>query len=87
MIRSWTAQDRSDTLKAQEVIAVSEIFIDYSVVGRATRFRTRVKAAVRQGLRDGDTVLVLGDDVPPAHARVVTVQSGNPEVELELLDA
>ena len=87
MIGSWTAARRGDTLKDEEVTAVSEIFIDYSLVGRATRIRTRVKATVREGLHNGDTVVVLGDDVPPANARVLRVEAGNPEVELELIEA
>ena len=65
--------------------ALPQVFVDYSLVGRATRIRTRVKAGLREGLRDGDVVLVLGDDVPPARARVVRVAAGVPDVELELL--
>ena len=61
-----------------------EIYVDYALVGRGTRIRTRVKATVRETLYVGGTVVVLGDDVAPAHARVVRVLADDPEVELEL---
>ena len=62
-----------------------QVFIDYSLVGRTRRIRTRVSAILRAGMRDGDTVLVVGDDVAPARALVVRVAAGDPEVELQLL--
>ena len=68
-----------------DVTASPQVFVDYSLVGRATRIRTRVKAVLRESLRTGDLVLVVGDDVPPARARVVRVAAGDPDVELELL--
>lgn len=46
--------------------------------------RGRVRGSVRRQLHVGDTVVVLGDDVSPAHARVLPVD--DPEVELELID-
>jgi hypothetical protein len=61
------------------------IFIDYSLVGHAHRFRTRVKAAVRRQLHVGDTVLVCGDGVASSSARVRAVASDTIEVELELI--
>jgi hypothetical protein len=61
------------------------IFVDYSLVGHARRFHTRVKAAVRRQLHTGDTVVVCGDGVASAFARVLAVASNNPEVELELI--
>lgn len=62
------------------------VFVDYSMVGHARRFSTRVGAAVRGQLHPGDTVVVSGDDVAPARARVLAVTADNPEVELQLLD-
>ena len=62
-----------------------QVFVDYSLFGRARRIRTRVSATLRAGIRDGDTVLVVGDDVPPARALVTRVVAGDPEVELQLL--
>src|SRR3954470_22305444 len=41
-------------------------------------------AALRGQLHAGDTVVVLGDDVAPARARVLVVD--DPEVELKLID-
>jgi hypothetical protein len=75
------------TLTKEEVTAMPEIFVDYMLIGHARRFRTRVKAAVRRELHTGDTVVVSGDDVAPARARVLAVTVDDPEVELELLDA
>ncbi|MCZ2826014.1 MULTISPECIES: hypothetical protein [unclassified Modestobacter] len=65
-------------------MATVELFVDWSLVGQARRFRIRVGAPIRRQLRAGDTVVVLGDDVTPARARVLAVD--DPEVELELLD-
>jgi hypothetical protein len=71
-----------------KVSAMPEIFVDYSLGGPGQRrFHTRVKAVIRQQLRAGDTVVVRGDDVPPARARVLAVAADSPEVELELIDA
>jgi len=64
---------------------VSEIFVDYSVVGGAGRFQTRVKAVTRRRRRPGDTVVVHGDDVPSMQARVLVVADDRPDVELELI--
>ncbi|MCZ2859185.1 hypothetical protein [Blastococcus sp. VKM Ac-2987] len=65
---------------------VPEIFIDFSLVGRdAGRVRSRVKASVRRRLQAGDTVVILGDDVAPIRAHVVTIASDSPEVEFELV--
>ncbi|MGY2004235.1 hypothetical protein [Blastococcus sp. SYSU DS1024] len=61
-----------------------ELFVDWSLVGQARRFRTRVPATVRRQLHRGDTVRVVGDDIAPTSARVLAVD--DPEVELELLD-
>ncbi|WP_091241366.1 hypothetical protein [Klenkia soli] len=66
---------------------MQEIFVDYSSVGRARRFSTRVKATIRRELHPGDTVMVSGDGVVPARALMLTVSAANPEVELELLDS
>jgi len=46
-----------------------------------------VKRRVRCELHDGDTVVVLGDDVPDARARVLHVSADSADVEFELLDA
>ena len=81
----WTDARRSGSLHRMDEPALPQVFVDYSPVGRATRIRTRVKAVLREGLRDGDLVLVLGDDVPPARARVVRAAAGDPNVEFELL--
>ena len=64
---------------------VSEIFVDYSVVGGARRVQTRVKAVTRRQLRPGDTVAVHGYDVPSMQARVLVVADDRPDVELELI--
>ncbi|MGY1709868.1 hypothetical protein ACI8AC_10195 [Geodermatophilus sp. SYSU D00758] len=61
-----------------------ELFVDWSPVVTAHRFRTRAPAATRWRLHAGDTVVVLSDDVAPARARVLAVD--HPEVEFELLD-
>lgn len=63
------------------------IFVDYTLIGHARQFDTLVKAKVREQLRRGHTVIVYGDGVPPARARVLTVSADCPVVELELLDA
>jgi hypothetical protein len=74
------------TLTKKEGAPMPEtIFVDYSLVGHAHHFRTRVKAAVRRQLHAGDMVLVCGDGVAPAPARVLAVASDAAEVELELL--
>ena len=84
----WTGSAADASLTTEEVAAVPEIFVDHSLVGRhAIRIRTRVKASVRQQLQIGDTVVVLGDAVAPARARVLAVAVDDPEVELELVDA
>lgn len=64
-----------------------KIFVDYTLVGHARRFTMPVKSRVRFELHNGDTVVVFGDDVPEARARVVSVSSTTPDVEFELLDA
>ena len=70
---AWTGSAADASLATGEVAAVPEVFVDYSLVGHARRFRTRVKASVRRGLQIGDTVVVRGDDVAPADARVLGV--------------
>ncbi|MCW2898923.1 MAG: hypothetical protein JWO67_1188 [Streptosporangiaceae bacterium] len=83
---AWTGSAADASLTTGEVAAVPEVFVDYSLVGHARRFRTRVKASVRRQLQIGDTVVVRGDDVAPADARVLGVAADDPEVELELID-
>jgi hypothetical protein len=83
---AWTGPTADASLAAEEVAVVPEIFVDYSLVGAARYFRTRVKASVRRQLQIGDTVVVRGDDVAPARARVLGIADDDPEVELELID-
>lgn len=64
-----------------------KIFVDYTLVGHARRFKTPVQRRVRCELHDGDTVVVFGDDVPEARARVLHVSLEIADVELELLEA
>jgi hypothetical protein len=59
---------------------------DDTHVGHARRCPTRVEAAPRRQLHVGDTVVVLGDDVPPSHTRVPSVADNDPEVGAEVLD-
>ena len=59
-----------------------QVFVDYLLFGRLTRDRTRVQATLRTGIRDGDTVLVVGNDVPAARAPVVRAVVGDPRVVL-----
>lgn len=61
------------------------LFVDYMLVGHARRFTTPAWAEVRQHLRDGALVIVFGDDVPEAAARVLHVSPDSPDVEVELL--
>ncbi len=63
-----------------------KIFVDYTLVGHARRFKTPVKRRVRCELHNGDTVVVFGDDVPEAQARVLHVSPDVTDVEFELLD-
>jgi len=63
----WTGSAADASLTTEEVVAVPEVFVDYSLVGHARRFRARVKAPVRRQLQVGDTVVVHGDAVAPAH--------------------
>jgi hypothetical protein len=57
---AWTGSAADASLTPEEVAAVPEVFVDYSLVGHARRFRTRVKASVRRQLQVGDTVVVPG---------------------------
>lgn len=75
------------SLATEEVAVLVEVFVDYSLGGRGSQFRTRVKASVRRQLQIGDTIVVRGDGVAPAQARVITVADDNPEVELQLIGA
>ena len=50
-----------------------KLFVDYTRIGYATRFRTSVFKADRDGLEPGTTVIVTGDSVPDRRARVVEV--------------
>jgi hypothetical protein len=78
--------DPARTLAAVSAGEVLEIFVDYSLVGIGRRrFQTRVKVATRRQLRPGDTVVVHGDDVATAQARVLVVADDRPDVELELI--
>ena len=63
-----------------------EIRPGHTHVGHARRCPTRVEAAGRRRSHVGDTVVVLGDDVPPFHARVPSVADDDPEVGAEALD-
>lgn len=66
---------------------IPAIFVDFSLVGLATRFRTWIAADQRRVLSDGQEILVYGDAVDPMRARVLHVDPDNPEVEIELLSA
>ena len=69
---------------AREIPAV---FVDFSLVGLATRFRTWMAADQRRKLCDGQEITVYGDAVDAIRARVVHVDPDDPEVEIELFDA
>src|ERR1035437_6426197 len=62
-----------------------DVFVDFSRIGYATRFTSRVRSAVRAQLHEGDVVTVSGDDVGPLPARVVRLVPGGPAVAFELL--
>jgi hypothetical protein len=66
---------------------VPEIFVDFSLVGLATRFRTWMPVDQRRALTDGQEIKVYGDAVDPIRARVVHVDQDDPEVEVELINA
>src|SRR4051812_40816324 len=74
-----TRRTPSGRLSTVREVTAPQVFVDYSLVGHGRRFRTRVEAALRGQLHAGDTVVVLGDDVAPARARVLVVD--DPEVE------
>ena len=81
----WTDVRPGGTRAAVAAEEVVEIFVDYSLVGVGRRrFRTRVKAATRWQLRPGDTVVVHGDGVASAPARVLEVVDDRPDVDLKL---
>jgi hypothetical protein len=63
---------------------IPAVFVDFSLVGLATRFRTWMAAGQRQKLCDGQEITVYGDAM---RARVVHVGPDDPEVEIEVLDA
>jgi hypothetical protein len=62
-----------------------EIFVDYSHIGHACRFRTRLFKPEREGLEVGEVVLVVGDAVEARQARVVEMSTDGREVELEFV--
>jgi hypothetical protein len=62
-----------------------EIFVDYSHIGRACRFRTRLFKSEREGLEVGEVVLVGGDSVEPRQARVIELTNDGREVELKFV--
>lgn len=63
------------------------VFVDFSLVGMATRFRAWMAADQRRKLCDGREITVYGDAVETMRARVVHVVPDYPEVEIELIDA
>lgn len=86
-VAPWTGVTVNATMTSEEVTAVQEIFVDFSLIGHACRFSSRVTAAARGELHPGDTVVVSGDGVAPARALVLSVTADDPVVEFELLDA
>jgi len=62
-----------------------EVFVDYSHIGHACRFRTRLFKPEREGLEVGEVVLVVGDYVEPRPARVFELTNDGREVELEFV--
>jgi hypothetical protein len=66
---------------------IPAVFVDFSLFGLATRFRTWIAADQRRKLCDGQEITVYGDAVDAMRARVVHVDPDDPEVEIELLDA
>jgi len=64
---------------------VTEVFVDFSLIGHATEFTVRVHRAQRSQLREGDHVLVFDDDVPTMPAVVVQVRDDEPDVTFRLL--
>jgi len=83
----WTGHCTRDQADGMAAGGVQKIFVDYSLIGiDQRRFHTRVQAAIRRQLRPRDTVVVHGDDVASAAARVLSVAADDPAVELEQLD-
>lgn len=59
------------------------IVVDYSRIGRSSRFTTRLLAEERQLLHTGDIVAVTGDDVDERYAKVVSIRDGSRMAEFE----
>ena len=61
------------------------INVDYSRVGRSSRFSTHVFAEERAALHVGDVVVVTGDDVEDRRARVVAFHDEDRSAEFEFV--
>lgn len=67
------------------VLPMTTVFVDFSRIGQATRFTTRLRRELREQLRDGDHIEIYGDDVAPMPAVIVAVSDDRPDVEIQLL--
>lgn len=65
---------------------VPAVFVDFSLVGLAMRFRAWMAADQRRLLREGQEIMVY-DAVEGTLARVVHLDPDDPEVEIEFVDA
>ncbi|MGH8984589.1 MAG: hypothetical protein ACRDY6_12045 [Acidimicrobiia bacterium] len=63
------------------------VFVDFSLVGGATRFRARLPARVRRKLNEGERIVVFGDTVDPLPAMVMHVEEDDANVVLELVES
>ena len=62
------------------------ILIDYSRIGRASRFRTTLLSDEREGIAVGQHVIIVGDATPDREAIVTDLADGAREAEFAFCD-